>query len=247
MNDDNITNRIYALFKEKDSFLTLKDLYSLYAEKFDTSEFKDYTSVIRRHIYSRCIDRDIKDDSKKPLFFSLSPKKTRGNQYGIIEWYVEEPSNDINTSSVNEIISKLPMNPSFDSVEIVEYNDLKKSSVYTNTRKLIYATQALVQANFLCEYENEHKSFIRKTNGKNYTEAHHLIPLSSQKDFKYSLDVPANIISLCSNCHNQLHYGQDFVHILKKLYALRIDELKKYKIECTLKQLCMYYGVESDE
>ncbi len=34
-----------------------------------------------------------------------------------------------------------------------------------------------------------------------------MIPISKYKDYNYSLDVMENIVSLCSHCHNLLHYG----------------------------------------
>lgn len=63
-----------------------------------------------------------------------------------------------------------------------------------------------------------HPSFIRKTNGTNYTELHYLGPMSEQDNYEKDLDVQANIASLCSNCHNQLHYGKDPEDLLRKLY-----------------------------
>lgn len=38
-------------------------------------------------------------------------------------------------------------------------------------------------------------------------EPHHLIPLQYHEEFEWSLDVEANVVSLCSECHNQIHYG----------------------------------------
>lgn len=43
------------------------------------------------------------------------------------------------------------------------------------------------------------------------TEPYHLIPISKYKDFDYkncSLDTMENIVSICSHCHNLLHYGK---------------------------------------
>lgn len=66
---------------------------------------------------------------------------------------------------------------------------------------------ALQLADFKCEISKEHKSFIRKSTNQNYTEPHHLIPMAYSDKFKVSLDVEANIVSLCSTCHNHIHYG----------------------------------------
>lgn len=63
-----ITNNIYSIFEEENRFLTLPELYKIYRSKFDISEYKDYKSVIRRHIYSQCIDRDIRDKKRWHYF-----------------------------------------------------------------------------------------------------------------------------------------------------------------------------------
>ena len=110
--------------------------------------------------------------------------------------------------------------------------------VYPRNKK--YSIQALANANFSCEIESTHPSFIRK-NGINYTETHHLIPMRFQKNFQNSLDIPENIISLCSNCHNQIHYGKDANKLIKQLYEQRKDFLKNAQLEISLKNLLNMY------
>lgn len=107
------------------------------------------------------------------------------------------------------------------------------------------AARAITQSNYLCENDNKHKSFTRKTNGKSYTEAHHLIPLCYYDDFDYSLDHESNICSLCSDCHNCLHHGIDSEKeiILKKLFDARKDQLEKCGIKITYNKLKKYYGI----
>lgn len=113
-------------------------------------------------------------------------------------------------------------------------------------RDIKVAANALILANYKCEIENNHITFIRKSNSMNYTEAHHLIPISKQEEFKYSLDIEANIVSLCSNCHNCLHYGSDKERIilLKKLFQSRIDRLNKVGLNITFDKLKYYYNIE---
>lgn len=84
---------------------------------------------------------------------------------------------------------------------------------------------ALRRAGCCCEYNPSHPSFVRKSDNTQYTEAHHLVPFGKQSLFPVSLDVEANIVSLCSNCHNQIHFGRDAEQILEKLYYNRRDEL----------------------
>lgn len=104
------------------------------------------------------------------------------------------------------------------------------------------AANALMRANYCCEYDMYDRTFIRK-NGKPYTEPHHLIPISKYRDFDYSVDVMENIVSLCSHCHNLLHYGrlEDKKPVLRKLYEERVDALHTVGLDITLEQLYEYY------
>jgi len=110
---------------------------------------------------------------------------------------------------------------------------------------------ALVRAGFCCEIDKNHPTFIRRNSNYNYTETHHLIPLEYSAEFDYTLDTEENIVSLCSNCHNQIHYGAGAEALIKKLYDERKDALKaagigitKNGIEVTLEQLLHMYGID---
>ena len=105
------------------------------------------------------------------------------------------------------------------------------------------AANALSNAKYKCEYDSTDKTFLRKKSGKPYTEPHHLIPISRYKDFSYSVDVEENIVSLCSHCHNLLHYGRevDKEPLLRKLYNDRRAMLKSAGLELTFEQLKLYY------
>lgn len=103
------------------------------------------------------------------------------------------------------------------------------------------AMNALSHANYRCEVDQNHKTFLRKNLDINYTESHHLIPMIYSDLFNVSLDVEENIISLCSNCHSLLHYGRDFENILEKLYNERIDDLNRVGINITFEQLLNMY------
>ena len=112
------------------------------------------------------------------------------------------------------------------------------------------AENALIRADFKCEV-GDHKTFLRKKNKLPYTEPHHLIPLQYDSQFEYSLDVEANIISLCSNCHNMIHYGADIEHILRQLWEKRKNELEeagltqmKSGVKLTAEILLSFYGIK---
>lgn len=114
-----------------------------------------------------------------------------------------------------------------------------KGMSYTRDKQT--AIKALTRANFKCEIDNTHPSFIRKRANVEYTEPHHLIPMAKQDKFDYSLDVLANIVSLCSNCHNQIHYGIDSEKMIKELHLQRENDLSKAGIFVELDNLKTFY------
>lgn len=139
---------------------------------------------------------------------------------------------------VNIIIeSQLSYNYVSENSDKIEYN----SDGPIVTRRRDAAINALKNANYLCEVDNSHPSFLRKNTKINYTEAHYLIPLSKQVRFEYLLDVEANIISLCSTCYNQLRYGENKEEIIIKLYKDRKKRLKDVGIDVTLEELLNFY------
>lgn len=105
------------------------------------------------------------------------------------------------------------------------------------------AANALENAGYVCEFDSADRTFRRKKSGKPYTEPHHLIPISRHTDFSYSVDVEENIVSLCSHCHNLLHYGcmDDKEVILRKLYGDRRAGLEESGLGLEFDQLKSYY------
>ena len=109
-------------------------------------------------------------------------------------------------------------------IEVVK--PAKKPKVtYGWNRDRVIVEQVLKSDKYLCEIDSHHKTFISRKSDVLYLEGHHLIPISRQDDFDKSLDVYANIIGLCPNCHRQLHFGRksEVRDILKGIYDLRVD------------------------
>jgi predicted HNH restriction endonuclease len=124
---------------------------------------------------------------------------------------------------------------------------LKTAPVYTNGHKTYprdrqVAINALAHAGYECEVDSTHPTFIRKKSDKKYTEPHHLVPMAFSDEFEVSLDVEENIVSLCSNCHNQIHYGKDANVLIKHLYEERKAVLESVGIKITLGRLLSMYG-----
>lgn len=112
-------------------------------------------------------------------------------------------------------------------------------AVYPRNPKI--SGNAIVNSGFQCQYDSSHKSFISKRTGKKYLEPHHLIPLSYHSKYNISLDIPENIVALCSDCHNCVHYGKNAKKILTKLYNDKIKELNSIGITITLSELLKMY------
>lgn len=99
-------------------------------------------------------------------------------------------------------------------------------------RSPIVSAAAIRNANFSCEIDESHWTFISKAKKQKYVEAHHLIPIFYQNKFKFSLDVVVNIISLCATCHRMLHFGvaEQKRTLLKSLFNKRKDSLRSRSI-----------------
>lgn len=107
------------------------------------------------------------------------------------------------------------------------------------------ALKALKKAVFKCEIDASHNTFISSATGTPYVEAHHLIPMSAQGDFKISLDIMENITALCPNCHRHLHLGKSETRIklIMELYSRRRDGLARQGIQTDLSDILKTYNL----
>ena len=76
-------------------------------------------------------------------------------------------------------------------------------------------------------------------------EAHHLIPMGKQGDFEYDIDVPENIMSLCPNCHREIHLSEDIAkgNILKEAYDRKRHQLPERGINIDITTLFEIYDI----
>ncbi|MCL9637515.1 HNH endonuclease [Bacillus zanthoxyli] len=110
-------------------------------------------------------------------------------------------------------------------------------------RNHIISKKAIILADYQCEYENSHMFFKSFKTGENYVEGHHLIPMEFQEQFQKSLDVEANIVSLCPLCHKKVHHAtmEERKKIIETLYFKRRDRLRQCKISVSLQDLFTFY------
>ena len=111
-------------------------------------------------------------------------------------------------------------------MHIAAKEKIRKSTLaYSRDRIIIH--QALVSVQYCCEINKKHKTFIAEATNENFIEGHHIIPMRLQKRFAYSLDVYANILGVCPNCHRMLHYGtlSDRRYVLSSIFDSRAERL----------------------
>lgn len=101
------------------------------------------------------------------------------------------------------------------------------------------------------------RNIIPGTSTNNYLEAHHLIPLFIKKNvdkinlhnFEYAnLDTAENMVCLCSNCHNKIHYGkyEEVEPMLEALYAQKRTDLESKKLNIDMGNLLELYKFDLD-
>lgn len=120
-----------------------------------------------------------------------------------------------------------------------------RQTVTRHNRNANKAAQAIRNAGYTCQYNPRHTSFMSAASGKPYVEVHHLIPISQSHKTNYSLDVSANLIVLCPNCHRAIHYGIPDVKLryLEALYDDRIQDLKDSNLDISFDELCDMYSI----
>ena len=167
----------------------------------------------------------------------------------------DERGNRMYTSSLNwyrKYLETLNLNNSFKNNEneypIIYHKKVKGTFIISEGTKQWKRDRTVVDrsiafSNNKCEYDDRHEYFISNKNKKNYVEGHHLIPMKYQDNFEYSLDVEANVVSLCVVCHKILHLGimEEKIKILNKLYELRKDVLSISGLDISLEELINLY------
>lgn len=225
----NVSLMIKKLLEDNESPMSLDEIYKRIDYDFEGS--KDYTAIIRRSIYNVCLDRDIRNVNLPILFFSIDPKGTKGNKYALIDWLDIKEGCNVSQNVIDEYVEEYTVhNPIYTEQNIMKF-----------LRSKVTLMNALIIANHKCEFDSSHVSFYRRSNGEKYMEGHHLIPLKFQNDFNVSLDIEENIVSLCSNCHNEIHYGQFNERLIEKLYHEKVEKLSNRNIFISLDKLKEYY------
>lgn len=177
-------------------------------------------------IKTRKIDVGYRVEKLKKIIFALETNYLKYKENEMIMQDIKKEN-----SSSNKIIYKPKK----------KTNTKTKQTLKQTSRDTLVKKRALEKANYKCELNPNHQTFINKSNGKPYVLGHHLIPLEFEYLFPYSLDIEANIVSLCSLCHDEIHHGINYKELIDKLYKQRKDDLKKCGIE--IEDINMLYNM----
>jgi len=134
----------------------------------------------------------------------------------------------------------------------IEYKTVKKSKIlYENLRiyprNINESRKAKMKADWQCEYDMSHQTFISNSDDNNYMESHHLIPMSHQDFFEYTIDFADNIVCLCPNCHRKIHHAreEEKIEMISFLYNKRRNIYPKYGIDIDLDALLTIYKIKN--
>lgn len=105
------------------------------------------------------------------------------------------------------------------------------------------AKACIINSSYECQVNPTHQTFTSKVTNENYVEAHHLIPMEFQDKFAWSLDVAANIIPICPNCHRLLHHATqaEQSELVQMLFGKRKAELTEAGISLSSGELTAFY------
>lgn len=162
----NMSNQILEFFLEQINLrfgsnalnLAVKSLYYHIIKYYHQTGIKQNSDLLigRKIVEKYNLSYNFDDD----LFLNNVIKETEDDKN-----YINEVNMFIGDIDQKKHVEKLPKGK-----KVVNQN------VYIRDVKV--ALHALANANYSCEIDKEHPTFIRKTSNKNYTEPHHLIPLS---------------------------------------------------------------------
>lgn len=227
---ESFTKRFNQYFNNDVGIQTILYSYSKFKNVDPSNNINNKTSEDK---YMIVWDEYIKGDKIKEL------KELYNNfKRGV---FIQKSSTLIEFSNEQSDILKKNVNIRIDDYPHVKPTDYYDRSHLAYKRSIEVVNNALAFAHYKCEAECQNKLFLRKNGEFYYTEAHHLIPLSYQEHFDFSLDVEANVISLCPNCHCNLHYGFDIEEVLRKLFENRKTRLQKCGLDINYENLLLLY------
>lgn len=218
--EENTGRSVYSLLNPI-TFKDITDLKELYPNSFTEYNIEE----------GRFPNATLNEYTKYYQMIYAATENTEDSLTSIVE---EESAIYLKT---NEISS--PKGP----IEIT--NPKVNTNNVTYYRNPQYSIKAKQVANWKCEICSDHTTFQLQSNLP-YMEAHHIIPMSQQINYRFSLDFPENIACLCPNCHRKVHLAipKEREEILEILYTKRQALFPQFGItDLTFDKLKSFYNI----
>jgi 5-methylcytosine-specific restriction protein A len=258
---ENVMLIYFEDFHNATNIVAIAENTTIFRESQKTEETLDERSGIAYHTITKPENMTILDNEYIPIniplecnsFFGAQRAFFKGGQYSELETQIVDEVYKYLNNDEQELQHEQIMNSEIPSNKNSSIDDL--SYCFNGNRKQIskkpwVSKNALHKANYKCEFDCEHKTFITGR-GLQYMEGHHLIRCTVRismeiwDDYKRNIDTESNIVSLCPNCHRQIHLGnkKEKLKIIEVLYNKRYKELEKDGIFITLDRLKAIYGI----
>lgn len=158
----------------------------------------------------------------------------------------------------NERIADLQLNENLETIIYEESNTntiikgkqrkkekIKNGNVFTYPRSREERLEAKRRSHWECDLDETHLTFISKSDGQPYMEAHHIVPMAAQDYFENTLDFADNIACLCPKCHRKIHYAREGEQqkLLEFLFNKRKNKYSNYGIDVNIKKLLNFYEI----
>lgn len=207
------------------SFYDIKSMNELHQLLLDVKKLEKHMEKDPKRMYSAAVSNYIKF-------------KAYQNEY---EYLVEEASYLYLVEK--ELTMKLQDHTREKTIQPSPPAVLRDNSTQIYQRSRRVAAEAIQNNNYLCQINPGHVFFISRTTKQNYVEAHHIIPISTQALFEYSIDCVPNIACLCPVCHRQIHYGYttERTELLEVLWNKQYREIEKAGIELKFREVVEMY------
>ncbi|MDR2408379.1 MAG: HNH endonuclease [Bacteroidales bacterium] len=244
-----IRNNI-SLFNITSTNISINPDYDEYFEtnflaRFDIDELHEY--LLRDVDYSYFLynyqNFDVNLIDQPPTQSQTTTKKKPDLDDEIEEKEYQEKVNAIKENNVNDDVA----DDSYKTPPVV----VQKANISVKFEKNpILGKIAIKKAYYTCECDREHKTFISKTSGKQYMEAHHLIPMAYQvkiwEKYQKNIDCLENLVSLCPICHKAFHYGTDEVKInmIEDLYNKIQYKYQAIHFDIPIEEVKQCYGIK---
>lgn len=193
---------------------------------------------------------DLQMFRKQRFYTGRRPKQEVKMLHWLIDYLQKKDREEDNDLDFQKEIQEAKLDEPLPDTSMRKPSYIQGTSGKTVAKKAYISKQALKKANFKCEFDNNHNTFLTNK-GVPYMEGHHLIPCTSANSEVYwskcgrNIDCVENIICLCPTCHRRIHFGsnEEKEVIIKFLYKKQISLLQDAGLDISIDKLLSLYNL----